>query len=63
MNFLEKYENVVRQVSRDLFLEKSKVPTLDNILTKLKGLNVSEVVQHNLFGDQLVPEEEGTICP
>ena len=44
MNVSEKYESVVRQVIRDSFLEKSKVPTLDNILTKIKSLNVSDTV-------------------
>ena len=62
MNLSEKYESVVHQVIRDLSLEKSKVSTPDNILTKLKSLNVSDAVQHNLFNGQLVPEEEETIC-
>ena len=63
MNVPGKYESVVRQVIRDLFLEKKKVPTLDNILAKLKSLNASDVVQHNLFDDQLVPREEELIWP
>ena len=49
MNVPEKCESVVHQVIRDLFLEEKKVPTLGNILTKLKRLNSSEAVQHNLF--------------
>ena len=48
-------------VIRDLLAEKNKVPTLGYILTKLKSLNVSDVVQHNLFDDQLVTEEQQTI--
>ena len=63
LNVPEKYESVVLQVIRDLFLEKKKVPTLDNILTKLKSLNVSDVVRHNLFDDQLVLREEELIWP
>ena len=63
MGVSEKYESVVRQVIRDLFLEKKKVPSLDNILTKLRSLNVSDVVHHNLFDDQVVPAEEETIWP
>ena len=51
VNVPEKCESVLRQVIRDLFLEEKKVPTLDNILTKLKRLNSSEAVQHNLFDD------------
>ena len=59
MSVSEKYESVVvRRVIRDLFLEKKKVPTLDNILTKLKSLNVSDVVHHNLFDDQFVPAKK-----
>ena len=62
-NVPENYESAVCQVIRDLFLEKKKVPTLDNILTKLNSLNASDVVQHNLFNDQLAPLEEELIWP
>ena len=61
MNVGKKYESVVRQVIRNLFLEKKEVPTLDSVLTKLKGLNLSDVVQHNLFDDHFVPAEEEKI--
>ena len=46
------------QIIRDLFLEKKKVPTLDNILTKLKSINVSDVVQNNLFEINLFQQKK-----
>ena len=58
MNVPKKYDSVDRQVVRDLLLEKKKVRTLDNILTKIKSLNVSDPVQRNLVDNQIVPGEE-----
>ena len=63
MNVPERYECIVHQVIRDLFLEKKQAPTLDNILLKLKSLTVLDVIHHSLFKDQPVLDDDHKIWP
>ena len=63
MGVSEKCESIVRQNNCDLSLETKKVTSLDNTLTKLKSLNVSDVVHHNLYDGQFVLAEEESIWP
>ena len=53
----KKYESVVSHVIRDLFMEKRTNSTLENIVT------ASDVAQHNLVDDRLIPGEEEEIKP
>ena len=53
--------SVIRQVVRDICLERERVPTLDRILEKLREKTVQDFEHLNLFHDGDIPSSESPI--
>ena len=57
----ENYRSVIRQVVRDLFLEKTRVPTVDIVFERVSKLTVQNVETLNLFEVKEMPKNDALI--
>ena len=55
------YCSVIRQIVRDVFLEKIQVPTIDTVFEKISQLKVEDVEHHNLFTSNEILEQDAHI--
>ena len=52
---------LVRQVVREIFLDKVRVPFLNAIYTKIKSVKADDVRHLNLYHDRTIPSEDTLI--
>ena len=52
------YCSVIRQIVRDLLLEKIQVPTIDIVFERISQLKVGDVDNHNFFTSNEIPDQD-----
>ena len=57
------YCSVVRQVVRDIFLEKTQVPTLDSVFERIRLLKDRDMAHLNLFDQERMPDDTTVLWP